>query len=248
MKIHSALLKTLLVAAALGMAANARAAFLIISLPGTSAEDHWTGLTATNYPGYPTYTTSSTLWSTPIGSTSGTGDLEFDKVSGLGFPSNGGGIYVGGITSGTGVYSIGTSATGALSSLETVVFQIEIEGIGADWSDVFSDLSLNYNGGGQALAADFTKEISAINTGTMFGEPATRFTMAFQWNLSAVIDPITAFDFNWTAAEHSLTFNLQVNQGDTMTQAVPEPSTCVLLFLSVAGLIAWKRCTTANQS
>lgn len=248
MKIHSTLLKTLLVAAALGMAANARAAFLVISLPGSSTEDQWTGLTATNFPGYPTYTTSANLWPAPIGSTSGTGDLDFNKISGLGFPSNGGGIYVGGMTSGTGVYSIATSATGALNALETVVFQIEIEGVGANWSDVFSGLSLNYNGGTQSLAANFFQEVSAINTGTMFGEPATRFTLAFQWDLSAVVDPITAFDFQWTAAEHSLTYNLQVNQGDTMVQVVPEPTTCVLLALSAAGFVVWKRRTTGRSS
>jgi len=242
MKIHSTFLKAILTAAALSITAKAQAAFLVISLPGASTQDNWTGLTAANYPGYPTYTTSSNSWTSPIGSTSGIGDLELNKVSGLGFPSNGGGIYVGGMSSGTGVYSIGTSTgTGAMSSLETVVFQIEIEGVGADWSDVFSTLSLNYNGGSQALAANFFQEVSAINTGTMFGEPATKFTLAFQWDLSSEVDPITSFNFQWTAAEHSLTYNLQANQGDTMVQAVPEPSTCALLLLGAAGILAWKK-------
>lgn len=210
---------------------SAKAAFLPINLSGTSVQDNWTGLTATNHPGYPTYATSGNPWPGPILATSGSGGASLNKVSGLGFPSNGGGVYVGGMVSGTGTFAVSDSI--ALASLETVVFQLEIEGVGADWTAVLPSLSLNYNGGSQALAYQFSQVVSAVNTGTMFGQPKTNFTLAYQWDLSSIGVPISSFNVTWTAAEHSLASNIQMNQGDTMVQVIPEPATWLLLGLGV---------------
>lgn len=244
---HSPLFPSLVaLAAACCLLANARAAFLLVSLPGESSQSLWTGLTAANYPGYPTYTTSTSPWPSAITPTGGAVGPAFNKVSGLGFPSNGGGIYVGGLTSGTGTFAVST--TSPLADLETIVFQLEIEGVGASWGSVFSALSLNYNGGSQALAANWTQEVSAINTGTMFGQPSTRFTLAFQWDLSAVVDPITSLNLVWTGAEHSITSNLQLNQGDTMAQVVPEPSTWFLLLLGAGAAGIWKMRASRQQA
>lgn len=241
-RFHSLFLKPLLVlSATVSMTAHAQVAFLVISLPGTTSQDTWTDLTAANYPGYPTYTTSSNSWPSPIASTGGNGDLDLNKTAGLGFPSNGGGIYVGGMSSGTGSFSIDTPVAGALASLETVVFQIEIEGVGSDWGDVLSNVNLSYNGGLQTLAPDFVQELAAINTGIVFGSPSTKFTLAFQWDLSALVEPVDSFHLTWTGAEHSLTSSLQVNQGDTMVQVVPEPSTYALLLLGVCAVVFWKK-------
>lgn len=222
------------IAAAALFATSAEAAFVSINLPGTGVQDNWTGLTATNYPGYPTYTTSGNAWPSHIAATSGTGGGSLNKVSGLGFPSNGGGIYVGGMTSGTGTYAISDSV--ALAGLETVVFQLEIEGVGADWTDVLQGLSLSYNGGVQALTYQYSQVVSAINTGTMFGQPSTRFTLAYQWDLTAIVGPVSSFNIAWTGAEHSIASNIQMNQGDTMLQVVPEPSTWLLFGLGVAAI------------
>lgn len=220
------------IAAAALFATSAEAAFLSINLPGTGVQDNWTGLTAANYPGYPTYVTSGNAWPSPIAATSGTGGESLNKVSGLGFPSNGGGIYVGGMTSGTGTFAISDSV--ALAGLETVVFQLEIEGVGASWTDVLPGLSLSYNGGAQALTHQYYQVVSAINTGTMFGQPSTRFTLAYQWDLTAIVGPVSSFHITWTGAEHSIASNIQVNQGDTMLQVVPEPSTWLLFGFGMA--------------
>ncbi len=232
-------LKSLAFSIATALALNsAPAAFLVIDLPGTSAQDSWSGLTPDNYPTYPNYVTSANAWPSPIAGT-GTGGALFDKTAGLGFPSNGGGIYVGGMTSGTGSFTLTDSAP--VAGLETVVFQIDIEGVGSDWATIFTGLSLNYNGGSQGLSATFTELVSAVQTGVQFGQPSYRFSLAFQWDLTAVAGPINAFDVDWTAAEHSLTFGLQLNQGDTMVQVVPEPSVYGMMAAAAFAVFVFHR-------
>ncbi|MBE2204602.1 MAG: PEP-CTERM sorting domain-containing protein [Chthoniobacterales bacterium] len=222
--------------AAILSVASANAAFLVVNLPGTTAQDNWTDLTATNYPGFPVYATSGNAWPSPIAATSGNGGGSLNKVSGLGFPSNGGGVYVGGMVSGTGTFAV-TDST-AITGLETVVFQLEVEGVGANWNSVLSGLSLNYNGGSQALPFDFSLVVSAIPNGSLYGQPKTIFTLAYQWDLTSL--GATSFNIAWTAAEHSVTSNLQMNQGDTMLQVVPEPATGMLLGLGVVALsLCW---------
>lgn len=240
--------KVLRFAAALSIAAgfslaSASAAFLTVDLPGNSYQDDWSGMTAPNYPGYPTYVTSTNSWPAAIASTSTVGDggLSFNKTAGLGFPSEGGGIYVGGLTSGTGSFRISSPVDGAIAGLETVVFQIDIEGVGADWATIFTGLNLDYNGGSQGLTGFDSYVVSAVQTGIQFGQPAFRYTLAFQWDLTSIVVPITSFNIDWTAAEHSLTYGLQVNQGDTMS-AVPEPSTYALVGASLlVGLLGYRR-------
>ncbi|HRJ72302.1 MAG TPA: PEP-CTERM sorting domain-containing protein [Terrimicrobiaceae bacterium] len=217
---------------------SAPAAFLVIDLPGTSAQDSWSGLTPDNYPGYPSYPTSANAWPSPIAG-SGTGGALFNKTAGLGFPSSGGGIYVGGMTSGTGSFTLADAAP--VAGLETVVFQIDFEGVGSDWATILTGLSLNYNGGSQGLSATFTEVVSAVQTSVQFGQPAYRFSLAFQWDLTAIAGPITAFDVDWTAAEHSVTYGMQLNQGDTMVQAVPEPSVYGMMAAAAIAVLVWRR-------
>lgn len=227
----------LAVAGAWLLAAEAHAAFLVINLPGTSEVSNWSGMTAVNYPGYPAYTTSGNSWPSPIAG-SGSAGMSLNKTAGLGFPSNGGGIYVGGLTSGTGSFAI-TDAT-SLGSLETVVFQIQVSGIGASWTNVIPTLSLNYNGGAQALAWNYS-HVDAVAGPIMFGQPSYDYTVSLQWDLSAVVPPISSLGIQWTAAEHSVTSALQVVQGNTMVQVVPEPTTVGLIVLTGLALCLRRR-------
>ncbi len=215
------------------LAGEARADFLVINLPGTSEVSNWSGMTAVNYPGYPVYPTSANPWPSPIAG-SGSAGMSLNKTAGLGFPSNGGGIYVGGPVSGSGNFVVSDAAS--LSSLETVVFQIQVSGIGASWTNVIPSLSLNYNGGSQALVWDYS-QVEAVAGPIMFGQPSFDYTVSLQWDLTGVVDPISSLGIQWTAAEHSVTSALQVVQGDTMVQAVPEPATVGLVFLS--GMVMW---------
>jgi len=210
-------------------------AFLTIDLPGSESQDNWSAMTAANYPGYPAYATTANAWPTPIGSTSG-GDLLLNKTSGVGFPSNGGGIYVGGITTGTGNYAVYTPAAGALMSIETIVFQIEIQGVGSNYANAVNGVNLDYNGGNQSLAAGQVSLVSAVDTGEVQGSPSYLFTVAYQWDLTSV--ELTQFSLGWTAAQNTVTSALQVNQGDTMVNAIPEPSTWGLIGVAAVA-IAW---------
>lgn len=230
------MLSGILAIGAVWIAPTARGTFVNVSLPGASSQSEWSGLTGTQYPGYPSYVTSSAAWPAPIAATGGVTGLLLDKTSGLGFPSNGGGIYVGGLTSGTGTYRILSGDSVTLAGFETVVFQIEIEGVGAVWSSLLSGISLDYNEGSQALPPSFFTEVSAVSTGEMFGEPAMRFCLAFQWDLSGQPGDVESFRIGWTAAEHSMSSRFQINQGDTMVQAIPEPAVWVLVGLAAAAL------------
>jgi len=213
----------ILIAAALPSIASA--ALIPINLPGTTSVSSWGNMTAANFPGYPGYTTSGNPWPAPIAATGAAMDL--NKTAGLGFPSNGGGLYVGGLASGTGNFSVVSAVS--LANLETVVFQIQISGIGADWANVIPALSLNYNGGVQALPWDFSK-VGAVAGPIMFGQPSFDYTVALQWDLTGIVDPISSFEIGWTAAEHSLAPAIEVVQGDTMVQVVPEASTAGLVL------------------
>lgn len=220
------------------MVGAAQASFLVIDLPGTSTQGNWAGLTAANYPGYPTFFTTSSPWPNPIAQTSGTGGMSFNKTAGNGFPSNGGGIYSAGTVPGGGSYAI--SAPTALSSLETVVFQLEIEGLGSNWAAVASGIVLNYNGGSQALTPSLSQLVATTPLPPQFGQPANRFFVAHQWDLSST-PPISSWQLTYNAAEHSIARALQINQGDTYA-AIPEPSTLGLIGLAAAGLaVAMRR-------
>ncbi|MDX2081481.1 MAG: PEP-CTERM sorting domain-containing protein [Terrimicrobiaceae bacterium] len=223
--------------ALLAMGSAAQASFLVINLPGTSTQGNWAGMTAANYPGYPTFFTTNSPWPNPIAQTSGTGGMSLNKTSGNGFPSNGGGIYSAGNVPGGGSYAI--SAPTALTSLETIVFQLEIEGLGSNWTSVASGISLNYNGGSQALAPGFSQLISSTPLPPQFGQPANRFYVAYQWDLSSIAS-ISSWQLNYNASEHSIARAIQINQGDTYA-AIPEPSTWALLGIAAGTLLAGRR-------
>ncbi len=215
------------------------AAFLTPSFSGSTQNDAWSqsSLTAASNPGFPTIATGASAWPSAIGSSSG-GDATFNKISGEGYPTNGfgGGIYM--FTVGAGAGTGGTFNildSTAVLNLETVLFQIDLEGVGSGWQDYFT-ISLNYNGGSQALASTWQATSAA---GPAMGG-GTRQIVAFQWDLSA-ISAISSFEIVFHGNEHSLIYGQQLDQSDTMTQVVPEPSTWAMLFVGCGMAIWFKR-------
>lgn len=234
--------------AILSFSLNAQAEFINPSLPGTTQQDDWKVLTAGNYPGYPD-AFLATPWSTPI--TANTpGSAALNKTSGTGSPFHSS-LYSGGFNSTPNTFGGGfvLSDSAPVAGLETVLFQIEIgEAFGFDfWNEAFPTLS--YNEGTQALVAPIFALISSEFAGTFpnpeGGEDLPIFinTWGFQWDLSGISEPITSFEINWSVVQHSQTYDLQLNQGDTFAMAIPEPSSLALLIgaLGVGGFFAVRR-------
>lgn len=61
----------------------------------------------------------------------------------------------------------------------------------------------------------------------------------FQWDLSEYTN-ITSYVITFTPVEHSTVYALQLDQSDVFTQAVPEPSTWLLLGLGVTALLVFR--------
>ena len=233
---HTTLMLAGLIAGGL-LSAPAAAGIIEQDLPGTTQYDGWSDVSGSNpqvlaanndgdpstsYPSFP----GNGPWPAPIEShTSGSGDAEFDKVSGTGYPA-GFSVY----TFGGGTFSVSDDTP--VSSLETVVLQTEIgsPGIASDGPP-----TLSYNGGGQALSADISALIAqeAFSGG---GFDITVNTRVFQWDLRGVTDPITEFGVEWSTASSATISGLRLDQSDTFGQAstaVPTPSA---FALGLAGL------------
>ena len=232
--------------AGVSLAFTAYAAPIPIALSGNTQNDGWTNpaLTAAANPGYGSFPGSG-AWPAPIQSNVG-GDAYLSKVSnGTGggpYPASGS-IYFGGFSGDANVNGGTLSVTDAtpLANLQTVVFQIEIGE--ASTYDFYNGVlpTLSYNGGTQFLTADYVSLSQVFNgtvempTGT---EPIYINTYALQWDLSGISETISTFSISFSGVQHSQVYSMQLDQSDTMTQAVPEPSTYALMALG-AGVVCW---------
>ena len=114
-----------------------------------------------------------------------------------------------------------------MADLTTLVFQIEY------LSDYDISVSLSYNGGSQALSANYTGLTNGDHSFEMGGETYYSTVEAFQWDLSGIEDTITDYTISITMGEHSSVYGMQLDAGNAFSgQVVPEPST----YAALAGL------------
>ncbi|MCX8240174.1 MAG: PEP-CTERM sorting domain-containing protein [Akkermansiaceae bacterium] len=207
-------------------------AAISFSLPGNSESAAWSGLNNTNYlstAGFPSYPTATDSW--PSALTPDTGATlggSLNKISG------------GGYFASASLYDAGTPGTfqitdlASLAGLETVVFQADLG------SSLGAVPLLSYNGGSQALTADFTGISTGIFSSGFGGPPSPTTNHAWQWDLSGVSGSITGFAIEWTTNPHGTIYQLDLVAGDSFTQVVPEPTTSLLAALSLT-LAAFRR-------
>lgn len=235
-------------AALVATAGLATAATIDVGLSGTTSTDGWENLTATNYSGYGSFPGTG-AWPAPIGSnTAGSGDAELNKSSGGGYLASEG-IYSGGFsgTPNTSGANFLVSDSTIVSDIQTAVFQIEIgQAYGYDfYNNVLPTLS--YNGGDQQITASYSKIISQYQNGTFedpitgIDEPVYVTLYGLQWDLSSITTPITSLEITWTTVQHSVIYSMQLDQSNTFTQVVPEPSTYALIGLGLGALLFMRR-------
>jgi hypothetical protein len=147
------------------------------------------------------------------------------KVSGNGYFASQS-IYDGG---GAGLYSI--SDTSPLANLETIVFQLDTG------TSIGVLPSLNYNGGSQALPANWFAqadgEYSTFNFQT--GQSFPTQNRAWQWDLTGL--GVTSYEILWGSVtnNHLTQYEFNLTTGDSFTQVIPEPSAALLAsFASIA--------------
>lgn len=222
------LIATLATVAAL---TTANAQITTYTLPGLTDYDGWDNLTVVNYPGYGTFP-GATPWPTPIGSNQpGSGDADFNKTAGNGYPASAS-IY----TFGGGSFGV-TDAT-PIGSIENVIFQIEM-GSGSGGLFFASNPVLTING---------TTPVTPFSSGILssifdplgpFG-PVTVNTFAYQWDLST-LGPVTDLSIDFSTASSAQIYAMQLDQNDTFTVVpIPEPTTYAFLALALGGLIFLK--------
>lgn len=234
------------------MTANiANAQFVDVVLPGESDFDAWDNLTRTNPqvanadPAFPAFP-GAELWPAPIESvlTFGTndpidddptGDAQFDKVSGNGYPA-GISIYTSPFGNG-GVFSLSDATP--IEDIETLIFQIDI-GSGSSFGEFLTgDATLTINDDTDVdLRARSISVAPPFDSG--FG-PVPIGTLRYQWDLRG-LGPISSFDvFFETAGTSSTILALQLDQGDTFALVIPEPTSLIVLGLSSAILCCRRR-------
>lgn len=232
-------MKTLALVGALSLISSNAMALLDINLDGSSQYDGWDDLTTARLgagyaalpPGDPF---RAAPWAGPLASNvaGSVGNATYNKVSGTGYAASSAVYTFGGAT-------FEMASTSVIADLETVIFQIDL---GEGFGFLTSTPVLNYNGGSQALAADYFVQTTGDFTFAFGGPPAPTTLFAYQWDLSGIVDPITSIDVNWATDQHATTYELALTTGDTFTvaSAIPEPASGALL-IGAASLLLMRR-------
>lgn len=227
-------MKYLFLAILPALSANAA---VTVSLPGESARAGWDQLTNANFgpaAGFPTYGTKHLPWPTQIApNVAGTtATASFSKLSGSGYFASSS-IYDGGSP---GLYSIAGSS---VVPFETIVLQLDVG------TPIGVLPTLNFNGGSQALAADFEfvsdGDYETFNLVT--GESGPTINRAFQWDLSGFDEEIVSYEISWGSVsdDHFTQYAFDLTVGDTFAQAIPEPTSAVLAALGLAAICGRRR-------
>jgi hypothetical protein len=225
-----------IMSAAFAATATSHAA-ISLNLAGNTETSGWDNLTNSNTywsaNGYPTSYPGAAAWPAPVAANmaGSAGSAVLMKESGNGYFS-GSSIYDAG---GAGIFSISDDLP--IASLATIIFQADV-GTSIGVLPV-----LNYNGGSQSLAPGFSALVDGESLTFNFstGESFPTRNHAWQWDLTGLA--VNSYEIIWGSVpnNHLTQYEFNLTTGDTFTQAIPEPSSAVLVSLLSLALFRRRR-------
>jgi hypothetical protein len=221
--------------AAVSAATATTHAAISISLPGNTESAGWDNLKVSNTywsaNGYPTTYPGAAAWPSPVAANAAgsQGSAVFMKNSGNGYFS-GSSLYDAG---GAGLFSI--SDASPIAGLSTIVCQIDA-GTSIGVLPV-----LNYNGGSQSLTPNYFAQTDGeyLTFNFQTGQSFPTQNRAWQWDLTGL--GVTSYEIKWGSVpnNHLTQYEINLTTGDSFIQAVPEPSS--VLLVSFASLALFRR-------
>lgn len=208
-----------------------------INLPGSTESSGWDNLKNTNpywaANGYPTGYPGAAPWPAPVAANaSGSqGGAVLMKKSGNGYFS-GSSIYDAGAV---GVFSV--SDQSPIAGLATVVLQI-------DAGTTIGVLPvLHYNGGSQALPPGYFAQADGdyLTFDFQTGQSFPTQNRAWQWNLTGL--GATSYEITWGSVtnNHLTQYEVNLTTSDSFLQAIPEPTSAVMISLASLALFRRRR-------
>lgn len=218
------------------------------ALGGTVTHEGWNTLNTTRLNNNPVVTGDNSTrpygwhnltnaWSTTIASNAGSGTSAFGKTGGYGYVA-GSSVHQGASTfaviPGGNFFISGTTIT----NLETLVFQIVATNREDEIFHTLPQLVI----GSDTFSPDFIALHDRVNDFSAGFGGQDLDSYAFQWDLSgATIADGASFSILWTGLANSGIYELQLNQGDSFAQVVPEPSAALLATLAGSAFILRRR-------
>lgn len=206
------------------------------SLGGTVTYEGWDNLTTARINNNPTtvgdnttrpygYHNLANAWTGPaIVSNLGSGTSSLSKSGGYGYIA-GGSLHQGASTGAVIAGGNFTLSSSAILGLQTLLFQIQATDNAGSVFDTLPTLTI----GTSTLSANYFSGIYATETTTGMGGAQNKNSYAFQWDLTGLtINQGDALTVNWTGIANSGIYQLQLNQGTSFAQVVPEPSSALL--------------------
>jgi hypothetical protein len=199
--------------------------------------DDFTNLSLTNHPTYPTLANNSQAWPAPIASdVASSRQTFFQKTPGFeqdytDFTDAGGG---------GGIYSFFSNThfeiTSGLAAAGITAFELQIStSEGSDDVDITVPPTLTlFTTSGQVSLAPTSSSLLSQTPVTIasFGNAQVNIDLeGYEWDVSAYTGTITGATFDWQVDTHSITY------GAELAQAVPEPSSALLLLFCGAPIL-----------
>lgn len=216
-------------------AAGAHAA-VTYNLPGTMETAGWDQLNRTDTSfwddnGFPTAGPAAWPGAVAANAAGSTSSAVLSKLSGGAYFA-GASIYNAGMPD---VLTLGDTSPQA--GLSSIIFQ-------ADLGSALAGVSLSYNGGSQALAADFTGTSAGSHLSGFGGPPEPTTNFIYQWDVRGL--GVSEYEITFSTVPHGTIFELNLATGEGFAQVVPEPSAALLGGAAGLLLLARRRRSRAN--